>query len=147
MSRKVLSNVWWPVALQSDLDEAAVKALVLWLNSTPGLLILLGHRLETQGAWVKFKKPTLERLPVPDVRHLSSREALAAAYDRLAQEPLRPFPELAEDPVRCSIDEAVSQALGLPDFTRLRKLLADEPILTLRPLRRELKPAFRTNPE
>jgi hypothetical protein len=149
MSRKVLSNVWWPVALQSDLDEAAVKALVLWLNSTPGLLILLGHRLETRGAWVKFKKPTLERLPVPDVRHLSSeqREALAATYDRLAQEPLRPFPELAEDPVRCSIDEAVSQALGRPDFTRLRKLLADEPILTLRPLRRELKPAFRTNPE
>ncbi|GBC78747.1 hypothetical protein HRbin08_02245 [bacterium HR08] len=145
LEENVLSNVWWPVALKSGLDGAAAKALVLWLNSTLGLLILIGHRLETQGAWVKFKKPTLRELPVLDVRSLNPTQLsdLAAAYDRLAHEALQPFPQLAEDPIRRAIDEALAQVLGLPDLTWLRKCLAAEPILSLRPLRQELAPAFR----
>ena len=52
---KVLSNVWWTVVLNNYGVEAE-KPLLLWLNSSLGILVLLGHREETQGAWVDFKK-------------------------------------------------------------------------------------------
>ena len=48
------------------------KALVLWLNSTLGLLLLLAHREETEGAWIDFKKPILAKLPVLDIGPLSN---------------------------------------------------------------------------
>lgn len=135
LNKKALANVWWPFALGQD-DEGAEKALVLWLNSTLGLLTLLAHREETRGAWVDFKKPTLAAMPVLDVRALSARqrEALAAAFDRLGAEPLLPFPFMADDHVRAEIDRVVAQTLALPDFTVLRQLLAREPVVSLAPL-------------
>ncbi|MBI4235975.1 MAG: hypothetical protein HY688_01290 [Chloroflexi bacterium] len=131
----VLSNVWWPLALAAA-EEAQEKALALWLNSTSGLLTLLAHREETRGAWVDFKKPVLAAMPVLNVSALSPAQldALAHAYDRLAQQPLQPFPLMDQDPVRREIDAAVSQALGLPDVRPLRDLLAREPGVCLRPL-------------
>ena len=50
------------------------KALALWLNSTLGLTLLLGSRIETRGAWISFKKPTLKTLPVIDIDSLSSQQ-------------------------------------------------------------------------
>jgi hypothetical protein len=110
--------------------------LALWLNSTLGLVCSLARRLETQGAWVAFKKPTLLSMPVLDVTGLgrSRLSDLAKAYDGVAEQMLRPFPEIAEDPVRAEIDEAVRKALRLPDFSILRTLLAQEPILSLKRL-------------
>ncbi len=61
-------------------------------------------------------------------------ETLAAAYDRLCAEPLRPFPEMADDPARAAIDATIASALGLPDFSTLRTLLAREPVVCLRRL-------------
>lgn len=131
----VLSNVWWPLTLvkQSGDNE---KALTLWLNSTPGLLVMWAHREETRGAWIDFKKPVLAAMPVLDVGALSveQRQILAAAYDRLCQQPLLPFPQMANDPVRAEIDAAIATALGLPDFSVLRQLLSREPVVCLRPL-------------
>ena len=54
---------------------------------------------------------------------------LAAAYDRLAAQRLRALPDMAGDETRIAIDEAVAQALGLPDFGILRELLSREPIV------------------
>lgn len=131
----VLSNVWWPLALhnQNHKDE---KVLVLWMNSTLGLLLLWAHREETEGAWVDFKKPVLSAMPVLDVRALTTaqRQRLATAYDQLSVQPLLPFPQMARDPTRRAIDEAIAKALGLPDFGVLRELLAREPVICLQPL-------------
>ncbi len=131
----VLSNVWWPFLFHEE-NASAEKALVLWLNSTPGLLILLAHREETQGAWVDFKKPVLSAMPVLDVLALkpAQKQALASAYDRLCQVHLLPFPQMAADPVRWEIDKAIADTLGLPDVTVLRELLAREPVVCLQPL-------------
>ena len=131
----VLSNVWWPLKLEAQQDGAH-KAIALWLNSTPGLLLLLGHRLETRGAWVGFKKPVLGSMPVLDVGALSASQlgAVGAAFDELADTALMSFPEMDHDPTRAAIDAAVAQALDLPDFSVLRELLAREPIISLRPL-------------
>jgi hypothetical protein len=55
LNRPVLLNTWWPMSLREP-SARLEKALVLWLNSTPGLLVFLARREETEGSWVKFKK-------------------------------------------------------------------------------------------
>lgn len=47
LDEKVLANVWWPLALNGD--EAQEKALMLWINSTLGLLLALAEQQETRG--------------------------------------------------------------------------------------------------
>ncbi|NWF78191.1 MAG: hypothetical protein HXY36_06395 [Chloroflexi bacterium] len=133
VSTKVLSNVWWPVSTEEE-GEDVEKVLVLWLNSTLGLLILLSNREETHGPWVGFKKPVLSEMPVLDVRRLTHQQTqqLVDTYDALGNQALLPFPQMASDPVREAIDTAISDVLGLPDLSILRKLLAQEPVLCLR---------------
>jgi len=137
MDQPVLANVWWSFKLQGTLTDDHAKSLVLWLNSTLGLLLLFGNRQETEGAWVSFKKQSLYELPVLDVRALSPAvlQQLAQAFDALCGQPLLPLPQMAADPVRAKIDAAVAQALGLPDLTPLREQLAREPVISLQPLR------------
>lgn len=135
LQQPVLSNVWWPL-LMSPQDDDREKSLVLWLNSTPGLLILLNYREETEGAWIDFKKPVLSKMPVLDVSALTSEqmERLVGAYNSLSNQTLMPFPQMANDPVREAIDSAIADALGLPTLSILRKLLAREPVVCLHPL-------------
>jgi len=137
LSEPVLSNMWWPFKLRDKLGEDAEKILVLWLNSTMGIFLFVSSRVETQGAWVTFKKPRLYAMPVLDVRKLTKRQRqkLVQAFDQLADKPLKPLSQLADDPVRKAIDDAISNALGLPDLESLRTALSREPVLTLKPLR------------
>lgn len=113
LSERGLSNVWWPLRLRQE-DERAEKVLALWLNSTLGILTLVAHRVPTEGAWVQFKKPTLENLPILDVRSLSERQLsqLASAYRKVAGIGLSTIKDMAEDPVRAEIDQAFSRSLG-----------------------------------
>lgn len=130
----VLGNTWW--AFKSELCSEQEKALLLWLNSTPALLTFLSHRVATRSAWMKVKKPQWAAMPVLDVRALSADaiERLAAHYDALCDKTLQALAKLDKDPVRQEIDEALADALGLPDMKPLRQLLAREPGLTGKPL-------------
>ena len=132
VGEKVLSNVWWTLVLKRG-GIRAEKALALWLNSSLGILLLMGHREETQGAWIGFKKPVLANMPVLDVSAIDARATLklSKTFDQLADKALLPFSHLAEDPVRADIDDAVASALSLPDCGIIRQLLAREPILSL----------------
>ena len=137
LTEPVLSNVWWPLSLKVPFNqEIYEKTLALWCNCTLNLLILLAMRQETRGAWVQFKKPILAGLPILDLSKLSETQLdlLAAAYDEVAAKPLLTFPGMGTDPVRARIDAAIGEALGLPDFSILRKLLAQEPVVCLRRL-------------
>lgn len=134
VSEDVLSNVWWTVLLKKmHRKRDCEKALAVWLNSTLGLIMLLGHRAETRGAWVDFKKPTLLSMPVLDVRKIREQQLkrLAGAYDGLAGKNVRPLLEMDIDPVRAAMDKAIAQALHLPDLSSLRELLAREPVICL----------------
>lgn len=135
MDCPVLSNVWWPVRFDQP-DIGHDKILSLWLNSTLGLLILLSHREETEGAWIDFKKPVLSDMPVLDVGSLEATqtEFMVNTYDTLSKQPLLPFPQMANDPIRQALDVAISEALGLPDLAVLRNLLAQEPVVCLKAL-------------
>ncbi|MFH0766453.1 MAG: hypothetical protein V2A61_08560, partial [Calditrichota bacterium] len=99
-------------------------------------LTLLSVRGETHGAWIDFKKPNLESMPVLNVKSLRKNKLkiLSDAFDEVANEPLLPFPQMENDPVRAKIDAVVSKALGLPDLSVYRGLLAQEPVVCLKGL-------------
>jgi hypothetical protein len=133
----VLSNVWWPFLPKGGrVSEWRVKSLALWANSTLGITLYLTCRVETEGAWTKFKKPSLLAMPVLDVSALPRRalDMLSKAYDKLCRESLGTLPEIDKDPVRAEMDKAICKALNLPDVSILRTLLAQEPIISLRRL-------------
>lgn len=83
-----------------------------------------------------FKKPVLAVLPILDLEILSisQLEEFVSVYDRLSNEALQPFPEMNTDAVRAEIDKCIAQVLNLPDFSILRELLAQEPVVCLRRL-------------
>jgi hypothetical protein len=134
VSERVLANVWWPLCLTDEYhSEDMEKSIVLWLNSSLGLLLLLGYRVETEGAWIDLKKPILEGLPVLDFRTLcdDALKELRRVYNNLSERRLEPISELGRDETRAQIDGAISQVLGIPDLTVLRKLMSREPTLCL----------------
>jgi hypothetical protein len=116
-------------------DQSAEKAIALWLNSTLGLLISIAHRIPTEGAWVQFKKPTIENPPILDVASMPKVQIrhLAGIYDSIAAIEFHTIMDMANDPVRADIDHAFSQILNLPPLNDLRAELANEPIIKLRP--------------
>lgn len=133
VSKPVLSNTWYPTTLngfkKSELERVECF-LALWLNSTPGLLTLFSNRLETEGPWTKYKKPTWNSLPVPDPRSIDRLSSASRAYERLSREELLPITKINQDSTRIKIDEFVSDALGIQDVSMLREMLVREPILT-----------------
>ena len=134
LSQNVLSNVWWAFGFENKpRSRDAEKALVLWLNSTLGILCLLGLREETEGAWVKFKKPTLGAMPVLNVLKIGGAQLkrLAAVFDELGKRNLGPLQDIDGDPARAAIDKAIGVTLQLPDLSNVRQLLAREPIVCL----------------
>lgn len=47
LPKPALSNVWWPARLETD-DPRQASALVMWLNSSLGLLLMIAHRAITE---------------------------------------------------------------------------------------------------
>jgi hypothetical protein len=133
MDQKVLSDVWWPIDLRDAVQHPndVEKCLVLWLNSSLGLFLLLGLREETEGAWVQYKKPMWEEMPVLDATALgqTARENLVRAYDRLHERVADYLYNLHSDGLRKEIDDAIADTLSLPQLSPLRANIAAEPIL------------------
>ena len=119
----------WTPCRPHDADIA--KALCLYLNSTPGILTLLGGRDKRVPSYPSFSLDTLRSLPVPDLASLEpdSRDYLTSWFNWLGQEELLPLPWMHDDPVRQQIDDAVTAALGLdPEWVAsVRRELAQEP--------------------
>lgn len=138
LSSPALSNVWWPLRLRAE-NQDAEKALVLWLNSTLGLLTSLAHRVPTRGAWIQFKKPTIQNMPVLNVLALPKARLrkIASAYETIAIQELGTFVDMARDETRADIDDLFSKVLDLPPVHELRAELAEEPIIKLRPCSEE----------
>ena len=130
---RVLSNVWWPVLVE---DEAAEKAIAVWLNSTLGLLTILAHRTSTRGGWVAMKKADLEELPVLDILQLPSVQfqAMSGLFDEMVEAEFERLPGMSNCQARRALDDGLSRILGLPDLGTLRALLASEPVVSNRRL-------------
>lgn len=128
LPERAVGSIWMPCRPH---DPTIAKALCLYLNSTPGILTLLGDRDNRKPSYPSFSLDTLRSLPVPDFTalDLASRDFLSSWFDWLKHDELLPLPQMHEDPVRQNIDEAVTDALGLdPEWVAsVRRELAQEP--------------------
>lgn len=141
LNQNVLSNVWWPIrtkkvkakSLSLDATETA-KILVLWINSTYGMLSLLSMGEVTRGPWIKFKKTPLWELPVLDIRKLNERHVaeLMSLYSQICHGELQPLPnEFKKPKIRQKIDNTFNKILGLDvDLNSLYSLLSQDPTIT-----------------
>lgn len=84
MPEPVLSNTWWPFALDGEGRnlEDADRIVALWLNSTLGILTLVVARVDTRGSWIELKKPILEQLDVLDPHVLRARHKEKDSWQR-----------------------------------------------------------------
>ena len=129
--KKVLGNTWWAFD-DGNLSPEERQALLLWMNSTLGLLFYYGRRAITRSAWMQMKKPAWQAMPVLDVRNLDQEHmaSLSATYDLVSKKTLLPLAQLDSDPTRIQIDEALCEVLSLPSLSPIRELLVREPGLT-----------------
>ena len=131
LPEQVVGSIWTPCRPH---DPDLTKALCLYMNSTPGLLTLLGGRDNKIPAYPAFSLDTLRSLPVPDFRAVDSERMtlLGRAFDQLQDKTLQPFPQMDVDPARQQIDDVVAQILGLdPEWVdRVRRELTREPSVT-----------------
>ena len=128
LPEQTVGSIWTPCRPH---DPDIAKALCLYLNSTPGLLSLLGTRDNRKPS---FSLDTLRSLPVPNFAALGAteRDLLSSWFGWLQNETLQPFPRMHEDLVRRQIDDAVAKALGLDGewVATMRRGLAREPSVT-----------------
>ena len=131
LPERAVGSIWMPCRPH---DPDIANALCLYLNSTPGLLSLLGARDNRKPSYPSFSLDTLRSLPAPNFAALGAaeRDLLSSWFGWLQSETLQSFPRMHEDPVRQRIDDAVIKALGLdPDWVAtIRRELAREPSVT-----------------
>ena len=131
-----IGSLWVPCRPRDD-GDAMKFAIAAWFNSSPGILAMFGGRDSHTLSRPAYSLDTQRSLPVPDFPALSeARDALAAAYEELKDQQLRPLPEIARDPVRMRLDDIVGDALEFDreHVARIRKALGEEPSITNRPL-------------
>ncbi len=135
LDRQVLSNTWWPfVAFTggSVPAEEIERILVLWLNSTLGVISLIAARVDTEGAWVDLKKPSLEATIVMNASVLSreQRRMLIETYEEISEQDFLRLLEINHDVVRSRVDSAIMTAFGCSeDLAVLREMLSVEPLM------------------
>jgi hypothetical protein len=114
--RKTIGGrAWLSIQLASTQLE---KALVLWANTTLGLLLHWWHANKQQSGRGNIGKATLASLPVLDVTALSPQQVERAVkiFDDLATKKLLPLHEIEHDPVRRELDTSFArEVLGMPD--------------------------------
>lgn len=126
-----VGSLWTPCRPH---EPGISKALCLYLNSTLGLLALLGDRDNRVPSYPSFSLDTLRDLRVPNFTALGEAElqSLNSWFNWLQEHPLLPFPRMAEDSTRHQIDKAIAEALHLDHdwIATIRQELAREPSVT-----------------
>ena len=138
-SVKAIGGRAWPSIKLATVEQE--KALVLWANSSLGLLLRWWHGNKQQAGRGSIGVSSLALLPVLDVTKLSEK-ALAKAvaiFDEMKHKELRPVNEIAQDAIRAEIDTRLAtevlefpSELAAPDgpLALLRQKLALEPSIT-----------------
>ena len=135
-SRKAMGGRAWPSIKLDNIEQE--KALVLWSNSSLGLLLRWWHGNKQQAGRGSIGVSALALLPVLDVTKLSKKTLAKAVtiFDEMKHKELRPVNEIAQDTVRAEIDRRLAtEVLGFPPelvapdgpLALLRQKLALEP--------------------
>jgi hypothetical protein len=102
-----------------NLTENHFKALILWLNTTWGILTMLANRTETEGGWIELTITKWKVQPVLNVAQLDEGTIvkLAQVFDQYCDKELRRLPDQFNpnniDPVRSGIDRGFLEAMGV----------------------------------
>ena len=136
LEERALGSAWVPCkprVPQSDIVKIE-KALCVYLNSTLGILAMLGNRSNKIPSYPQFSMDDLRKLVVPDFAKIGDHAVvkMAYAYDVFADLAFKPLPEMDNCHVRCELDEAVCNALGVDaeEVGMIRRSLASEPSVT-----------------
>ncbi|WP_162909812.1 hypothetical protein [Aggregatilinea lenta] len=95
------------------------KALVLWANTSLGLLMYWWHSSRQQSGRGIITKQTLQTLPTLNVTTLSEQQLNAAVelFEDTKQKPLQPLHEIDQDSVRRELDERFARdVIGVPEY-------------------------------
>ena len=138
VTQPVQASGFHPIALKNETDERR-KAMALWLNSTLILAHIARTCNRTCGSKVKFPAATLANVPALDFERMDGKviRKMARGFDEFVadKEELDHFPAMGGDSARKRLDDAVADALGIPQeaFADLRARLAKEPVISNRP--------------
>ena len=128
-SEPSVGSGWTPI-LVSDMQRA--RALAVWWNSTPALILLLNQRTRklTYPKW-SLAQLRQVRIPTPDN---PGWDGLADAWEKVRHVEFLPIREAERCEARRVIDEAAAAALGVSAETVAgwRAMLAAEPTVTNR---------------
>jgi len=94
------------------------KALVLWGNTSLGLLLHWWHANRQQSGRGRGGKLALQTPPIIDVTALGSKQLSAAVklFDAMSGQQLLPVHEIDTDPIRKELDEKFAlEVLGLTE--------------------------------
>ena len=136
LDQPVVGSRWVPASVlpsvvEGDSARRWEKALCAWLNSTLGLVTLIGTASPKVLSRPELSLDAMRSLQVPA---LTDRQAatLAGAFDEHCDTELRPLAEAQTDPTRCALDDAVCLTLGVDTETtgRARTELTREPSVT-----------------
>ena len=133
---RVLGSGWVPCKpnISEDLQDTLEKSICSYLNSSIGVLAVLGNRSNKIPSYPQLSMDDLHRLVVPDFVEIgeAAMRRLAAAYDALRESALLPLPQMDADPVRRELDTVVCAALGIDEerVATIRRHIAAEPSVT-----------------
>ena len=134
--RKTIGGRAWLSIRLSSVDQE--KALVLWENTSLGLLLHWWHANKQQSGRGSIGKSMLQTLPTLDVTTLEPKLLAEAVklFDAMSEQPLLPLHEIDRDFIRKELDEAFARnVLRLPEpiltsggpLELLRMKLSQEP--------------------
>ena len=110
------------------------KACVAFLNSSIGLVALLGVTSNKKIVYPNWSVDDLRQIPFPQWSELTESQVseMSAAYENLADRPFKPLREMRDCETREALDRAVSEALGISwdEMETLRAALSSEPGIT-----------------
>ena len=133
---KAIGGRAWLSILLSNIELE--KTLVLWANTSLGLLLRWWYSNKQQSGRGSISKAALQNLPILDVSRLTTNQIKKAVeiFDSMSDSQLLPLHEIDKDPIRRELDEQFAKkilGLGKSVYSQdgplgiLRKKLSLEP--------------------
>lgn len=137
----ILSFSGWMTLRQHDQRDNFDSAMVLWLNTSVGLLLRMVHANCPYPGRLIVKTTAAKSMPILDFTQLSAEQINVAnsLYKRFKDAPLAPLARLAEDRARQELqEEFFGKVLNFSDsdmsaVNELTERLSREPYFTVQP--------------
>ena len=135
LNRPALGSLWVPCKPHVDgiEDEDVEKALCVYLNSSVGILAVLGNRTNKSPRYPTLAIHDMRNIPVPAFANRpGAMRELASVFDGLESETFQPLHSMDQCETRRSLDDAVADHLSIDHelVSTLREILSEEPSIT-----------------